>query len=185
VREEILVAALAILGESGLQHLTQVQVATRAGVRQSHLTYYFPTRDHLLKAVAERGVDGIASGLRRVVRRKGGQGRRLLERLATSIADLAHMRIFVGMILEADRDPAVRRALQHGTRRMEATVADALGGDQAAERARVVLAAVWGLALYRFVMRASTADPTRRFLSWLAETSTNRESPRPSAPMRA
>ena len=66
VRERILDAALAILAESGLRNLTQVGVANRARVRQSHLTYYFPTRDDLLEAVTARAVDGIATGFHRV-----------------------------------------------------------------------------------------------------------------------
>ena len=58
VPERILDAALAILAESGLRNLTQVQVANRARVRQSHLTYYIPTRDDLLDALGNLDVVG-------------------------------------------------------------------------------------------------------------------------------
>ena len=170
VPERILDAALAILAESGLRHLTQVQVANRARVRQSHLTYSFPTRDDLLDAVTARAVDGIASGFRRVATDapKGGQ-RQLLERLARSVADFAHMRMFLAMIVEADADPAVRRVMKRATEKIESALAVALGGDDAHERARLVLAAIWGLSLYQFLMRpASNASPTRAYLSWLA-----------------
>ena len=146
-----------------------MQVADRAKVRQSHLTYYFPTRDDLLNAVTERAVDGIVSGFRRVTRGavKGGQ-KQLLERLASSVADLAHMRMFVAMIVEADADPTLRRVMRRATERIEAALAEALGGDDASERARLVLAAIWGLGLYQFLMRpASNASPTRAYLSWL------------------
>ena len=169
VRERILDAALAILAESGLRNLTQVGVANRARVRQSHLTYYFPTRDDLLEAVTARAVDGIAMGFRRVATdaTKGGQ-RQLLERLAQSVADAAHMRMFVAMIVEADADPAVRRVMKRATDRIEAALAESLGGDAPRERARLVLAAIWGLGLYQFLMRpASSASPTRAYLSWL------------------
>jgi AcrR family transcriptional regulator len=174
VRERILDAALYILGESGIRDLTQVQVAHRARVRQSHLTYYFPTRDDLLDAVTERAVDGIVSGFRRVTTGapKGGQ-RQLLERLARSVADLAHMRMFVAMIVEADADPTVRRVMRRATARIEAALAEALGGDDARQRARLILAAMWGLGLYHFLMRpASNASPTRAYLSWLVGAST-------------
>ncbi len=63
VRDRILAAALALLRETGIQGLSQVQVARRARVRQSHLTYYFPRRHDLLAAVAVRFVDGMVAGL--------------------------------------------------------------------------------------------------------------------------
>jgi AcrR family transcriptional regulator len=52
VRERLLEAALRLLAESGAHELTQPKVAKAAGVRQSHLTYYFPTRGELLQEVA-------------------------------------------------------------------------------------------------------------------------------------
>jgi len=51
-REVILAAAVATLREVGYSGFTQPRVAKRAEVRQSHLTYYFPTRLALLEAVA-------------------------------------------------------------------------------------------------------------------------------------
>jgi AcrR family transcriptional regulator len=167
VRERILEAAIATLREHGLQKLTQVRVAKRARVRQSHLTYYFPTREDLLEAVATRVVDQIARHGTESTGMPGDQGA-MLTRLATAVADPQHMRMFVGLIVEADEDPAVRKMLVKGTHHMEAAVANALGGDHSVERARLVLAAVWGLGLYRFLMRpTSKEDPTRAYLSWL------------------
>lgn len=52
VRERILGAALDIVQSTGAQGITQARVAAAAGVRQSHLTYYFPTRADLIKATA-------------------------------------------------------------------------------------------------------------------------------------
>jgi AcrR family transcriptional regulator len=178
VRQRILNAALAILAESGLRNLTQVGVANRARVRQSHLTYYFPTRDDLLEAVTARAVDGIATGFRRVATdaTKGGR-RQLLERLAESVADVAHMRMFVAMIVEADADPAVRQVMRRATDKIEAALAESLGGNASRERARLILAAIWGLGLYQFLMRpASNTSPTRAYLSWLAAASAGPDS---------
>jgi len=171
VRERLLDAALDVLASGGVQQLTQVRVAERAGVRQSHLTYYFPTREDLLEAVATAAVEGMASGLRRAVAAGGPDTvPRRVERLARSIGDRAHMRMFVATIVEADGDAAVRRILQRGTQRMEAAVAEALAVDL--PRARLVLAAVWGLGLYRFLMRPGAgADPARPYLTWLAAAS--------------
>ena len=169
VRERILDAAVATLREEGVRKLTQVRIAKRARVRQSHLTYYFPTRDDLLEAVATRVVDEIARHGAGAMGMPGNEDT-MLARLAAVVADPEHMRMFVGMIVEADEDPAVRSMLVTGTQHIEAAVAHALGGEQAAERARVVLAATWGLGLYRFLMHPSSkTDPTRALLSWVGE----------------
>lgn len=53
VRQRLLNAALGLMHEQGFHALTQARVAAVAGVRQSHLTYYFPTRNDLLKAVVQ------------------------------------------------------------------------------------------------------------------------------------
>lgn len=64
-KDKILQAALRVLGEHGYQALTQTRVAEAAGLRQGLLTYHFPTRTDLLKAVVEAskaqmaGRDGV------------------------------------------------------------------------------------------------------------------------------
>ncbi len=57
VRDKILTAANEIVLTLGFSALTQQSVAARAGVRQSHLTYYFPTRNDLLRGTAQFGVE--------------------------------------------------------------------------------------------------------------------------------
>jgi AcrR family transcriptional regulator len=52
-KQKILNAALKVLGEQGYQALTQTRVAEVAGLRQGLLTYHFPTRSDLLKAVVD------------------------------------------------------------------------------------------------------------------------------------
>src|SRR6266511_2817558 len=95
VRDRILDSALLAMREGGIRRLTQPEVAARAGVRQSHLTYYFPTRDDLLEASAERFVDSLAAGIGRAV---DGQAARptgpMLAHLAEAVAEIGHMRMF-------------------------------------------------------------------------------------------
>lgn len=169
VRERILDAALAVLREDGVQRLTQVQVAKRAGVRQSHLTYYFPSRTDLLDATATRFVDTLAAGIGRALRGQAGAGARTtLAHLAKAIAEPGHMRMFIGVVVEADQDPDVRAILLRGIERMEAALAEALGGEDREERARAVLATLWGLGLYAFVVRPTgRSDPARTVLASL------------------
>ncbi|MBE7186084.1 MAG: TetR/AcrR family transcriptional regulator [Methylobacterium mesophilicum] len=56
-RQAIVDAGLAVLREHGYSGFTQTRVAARAGLRQSHLTYYHPTRLDLLAAVGRGAVD--------------------------------------------------------------------------------------------------------------------------------
>jgi len=53
-RTDIVDSALEILAEVGFAHFSVLKVARAYGIRQSHLTYYFPTRDELLAAMANR-----------------------------------------------------------------------------------------------------------------------------------
>lgn len=56
-RTRILTAGVEVLHSDGLVALTQQAVAEKAGVRQSHITYYFPTRLDLLQATAQFGAE--------------------------------------------------------------------------------------------------------------------------------
>jgi AcrR family transcriptional regulator len=168
VRERILDAALAVLREEGIQRLTQVRVARRAGVRQSHLTYYFPSRTDLLDATTARFVETLAAALGPEGRGKTAGGEAVLAHLARAVVDRDHMRMFVGAIVAADRDPDLRAILLRGTERMEAALAEALGGAGQRDRARAMLATLWGVGLYGFLMRPPARhDPTRTVLAWL------------------
>jgi AcrR family transcriptional regulator len=60
-RQQIIDAGLAILREEGLPGFTQPRIAARTGLRQSHLTYYYPTRADLIAAVARAAVEIQAS----------------------------------------------------------------------------------------------------------------------------
>ena len=63
VRQRLLNAALSLMHEQGFHALTQARVAATAGVRQSHLTYYFPTRNDLLKAVVQEGKNVMTASM--------------------------------------------------------------------------------------------------------------------------
>jgi AcrR family transcriptional regulator len=112
VRERILDAALALLARGGAAELTQPRIARAAGIRQSHLTYYFPTRDALLQAVADRSIDALAATLMRAARR-GRLGSDTLPRaLARAITDKGRTRTMLALVGTADRDPEVRKRLR-------------------------------------------------------------------------
>ncbi len=62
-RKEIIEAGLAVLRSHGYAGFTQPRVAAAVGLRQSHLTYYYPTRADLLAAVTRAAVDAQIAAL--------------------------------------------------------------------------------------------------------------------------
>ncbi len=107
-REAIVAAALDVIQEEGLSGFTQPRVAQRAGLRQSHLTYYFPTRADLLLAVAEEAVRRRIEELRAAVSAEDPAAK--VAGLVEVLVDPRQTRILTALTQSADADPAVRRA---------------------------------------------------------------------------
>ena len=106
VRDRILEAALRLLAESGAHELTQPKVARAAGVRQSHLTYYFPTRGELLQEVARYSIEKLAGQLAH------GQPGAMPEAIAAGAADKRRSRVMLGLVTAADRDPEIKKRMR-------------------------------------------------------------------------
>jgi AcrR family transcriptional regulator len=106
VRERILQAALRLLAESGAHELTQPRVARAAGVRQSHLTYYFPTRGELLQEVARYSIGKLAGQLAHA------RPDALAAGIAAGAADKRRSRVMLGLVTSADRDPAIKKRMR-------------------------------------------------------------------------
>ncbi|MGY1622057.1 TetR/AcrR family transcriptional regulator [Geodermatophilus sp. SYSU D00965] len=107
-REAIVAAALDVIQEKGLSGFTQPRVARRAGLRQSHLTYYFPTRADLLLAVADEAVRRRIEALRKAVSAEDPAAK--VTGLVDVLVDPRQTRILTALTQSADADPGVRRA---------------------------------------------------------------------------
>jgi AcrR family transcriptional regulator len=105
-RQDIVNASLAVLRESGYSGFTQPRVAAEAGLRQSHLTYYFPTRVDLLAGVARVAVDRQLAAVDSVVGASSVRG------AAKAIANVAvrheNTRVIMALVQAADQEPALR-----------------------------------------------------------------------------
>src|SRR5438552_4253529 len=110
-KEAILSAAVALLGDHGLPKLAGPQVAKKARVRQSHVTYYFPRRSDLLKAVAQRFIESIAEEAFAMNER----GESLTAMTAAAIGDRRRIRTLIGLYMAAEEDAALRAQLQAST----------------------------------------------------------------------
>jgi AcrR family transcriptional regulator len=107
-KQDILNASLAILREEGLAGLTQPRVAARAGVRQGHMTYYFPTRIDLLTAVARAAIEAQANAARSLLRGISNI-RQDVDQLASVVVRHENTRLLAALNQAADQEPAVRK----------------------------------------------------------------------------
>ena len=53
-REKIIVKALALFNEQGIEYVGMRELAAALGMRIGNITYYFPTKDHLVFSLSER-----------------------------------------------------------------------------------------------------------------------------------
>jgi DNA-binding transcriptional regulator YbjK len=128
-RGAIVAAALEVIGEAGPGGFTQPRVAARAGLRQSHLTYYFPTRDDLLVAVADEAVRRRVAVLQEAQAAADGP-RAQVAALAGVLTSPEHTRTLLALTQAADRDEAVRTsfdALAAGVEPLGAEMLQAAG----------------------------------------------------------
>lgn len=154
VRTRILESALDLLADQGVNELTQPKVARRAGVRQSHLTYYFRTRADLLMAVAMHFVSSTLGQVSVGVAEGSLNAATLGEALGEVVADGRRARVMLGLVVASDEDPRIKAFLRELVGRVRATLAEiarAIGaradtGDVTAFHAMVVGAAVLNVA---------------------------------------
>lgn len=105
-RTRILDAALGLLAKGGAQDLTQPRICKAAGVRQSHLTYYFPTIHVLLQEVAKYTLQAMTAELG-----KADPARRpasLVDAAVDTAADKRRMRIVLGLVTMTDRESRLK-----------------------------------------------------------------------------
>jgi AcrR family transcriptional regulator len=105
-RQDIIEAGLATLREHGYAGFTQPRVATRAGLRQSHLTYYYPTRADLLAAVGRAAIDGQLAAADAVL--DGSSQDKVAAALANVIVRHENTRILMALAQAADQAPGLR-----------------------------------------------------------------------------
>ena len=115
-RAAIVAAAIDVIAEGGLGSFTQPRVARRAGLRQSHLTYYFPTRDDLLFAVADEAVERRVAALSAAAASDGPQEK--LAALARVLSSPEQTRVLIALTQSADQHEAVQASFGALARRV-------------------------------------------------------------------
>jgi AcrR family transcriptional regulator len=112
VKTRILEAALGLLAEHGVTELTQPKIAAAAAVRQSHLTYYFPTRMELLKAVAVHSLQSLMATLAAGAPPAGFDLDAFARMAGEQVSDVRRTRVMLGLVVTADQDPEVRQFMR-------------------------------------------------------------------------
>jgi AcrR family transcriptional regulator len=166
VRNRILDAAVRLLVEQGGNALTQPKIAAAAGVRQSHLTYYFPKRNDLLLAVTLHWAETHLKAATRQVGAGPGTMREATHYLSDTVVEAARVRIILSLIVTAAEDPRIREPLRELIESERSTVGSlmqAVGAPLDADGAAILHATLVGLAVLR-VARGSTADRESRSL---------------------
>jgi DNA-binding transcriptional regulator YbjK len=155
-RELILRSALAVMGRRGIGAVTQRRVAGEAGVPLGSLTYWFASKDDLLREALWLFVEEKAARLREVG--AGLTGDLALEQIAERFAvvldstrgdeQLAQFELY----LEAARNPALRDVAEECFRAYEevaALVLRAAGVPDAEQTAAVFVSLADGVGLRR------------------------------------
>jgi len=164
VRSRILDAALGLLAAGGVQELTQPRVSRAAGVRQSHLTYYFPTSADLLQAVARHSIEKLAGQLAGTPHPSPAQ---LAKDIAAGAADKRRVRVMLGMVAAADRDPKIRKRMREFVRELRARmtpVLEAGGLDVAPENIAFFHSTIIGCAVLQLARDNAEARAEARMV---------------------
>lgn len=163
IRSRILQAGLDLLHRQGLAALSQTQVARAAGVGQGHLTYYFPTRNDLLLAIAEAAIEHTLAALQD----GGGNAPHadLGEQIGRMLPGQPQVRVLLGLIVAADRQPELRGALAGLIGRVRAhlgTLLSARGCPLTDDRLLLLHAGIVGLAVMNEARRNDESEAETR-----------------------
>jgi DNA-binding transcriptional regulator YbjK len=171
-REQILEAALRVIGRSGRQAVTHRAVAQEAGVPLGSTTYYFDSRDDLLRQALEHVAASEAEryGRRAEELRQVKSARQLADRLIDDLVAAAEDRIaYIAeyeLWLEAGQRPELREAAQSwcdAEQRSVAVAMEALGSADPATDASLVVAAIDGLGERVLAREDDPAEAAKEF----------------------
>jgi AcrR family transcriptional regulator len=116
-REEVLRAAMKVMGTRGLYGTPTMDIARAAGISQAYLFRLFPTKLGLFLAVVERSFQQIRDDLERAGRAAPAAGELALMAMAAAYTALVEDPGILLVQLQAQAaasEPQVRAALRHG-----------------------------------------------------------------------
>ena len=160
-RDMILSAAVQVLQDEGPAKLTQTRVAKAAGLRQGHLTYYFPRKSDLWIATAERAHDDMEAQFAALLSSSGLHDSKketrpkLINLLTELVTNQQRTRVLLSLVLQAQEEEELMQLLHGSARRSREFLKAILGARYPAEIVEVTLAALWGLGMRELIPNAS------------------------------
>jgi DNA-binding transcriptional regulator YbjK len=176
-REVILRAALRVIGSDGIDAVTHRRVASEAGVPLGSMTYYFDSREDLVREAFRSHLDevgGAVSNLKTALAQVDlDRGREALAvEVVDALVDLSErtmvppkLRAEYEMRVYAGRDAAIAEQLaswQTGGNAVLAEALELLGVVRPMEGARAMIGAVQGFELERLWRADAGRDELRR-----------------------
>ncbi|SDQ56282.1 TetR/AcrR family transcriptional regulator [Thermostaphylospora chromogena] len=179
-RDRLSDAAIEVLASQGGRGLTHRTVDRTAGLPEGTAKNYFPTRDSLLQAAAERCVERYWSELRQAELHTVDQLLVLLRRLMDRALTVNRSRVlaYIELHAEASRNPRIQQTLARLTRAdldLHLAAHQAAGLPATRESAAVVTLAINSALTYLLtqppdVLASYGLDDLDRFLSRLIST---------------
>jgi AcrR family transcriptional regulator len=120
-REDVLRAAMKVVGPRGLYGTPTMDVAAAAGISQAYLFRLFPTKTELFVAVLERSFQQIQDTMADAAATARAETRPVRDAMAEAYTDLLRDPEVLLTQLQgqaAASEPVVRDALRHGFRRL-------------------------------------------------------------------
>ncbi|WP_240686902.1 TetR/AcrR family transcriptional regulator [Amycolatopsis suaedae] len=163
-RDDILRAALTVVGEQGVAGLTNRRIAAAAGVSLGSLTYHFASQTELLREAMLRFAEQEAAQLTALAEAHRAEGlgleevarlvERVIEQLPFGTNEIAALELY----LHAGRDGGLRESARRcfaGYDELATTVLTALGVPEPERTATQVVALIVGMQLRRL----ATGEP--------------------------
>jgi len=171
-RAAILEATLRVIAAGGADDVTHRRVAAEAGVPLGSTTYYFASRDDLVRDAFRHYVGKVfafLSAIEREFHRLGADEvvAFLVEVARREFADRGTVLVEYELIVRAARDPVLARDFNDYARALESGLAERLerlGATQPFEAARTLIALVRGFEIHGLTHADVDADDLRRRL---------------------
>jgi len=160
-RTRILDAAYALLSRHGVAELSQPKIARAAGLRQSHLTYYFPTRSDLLQALARHSIGQMLDQLSGEAARGSLTPERMAELIGGMVSDKRRARTMLGLVVTSDENREIKQFLREFVAHIRGGItglARTLGTDADEER----VAAFHSLMVGAAILNVARDNPQSR-----------------------
>ncbi|HKC52265.1 MAG TPA: TetR family transcriptional regulator [Myxococcota bacterium] len=185
-REAILDAALRVIAERGTEQLTHRSVAAAAGVPLGSTTYYFASRDELVREAFRRYVARVLGLLSEIFGESrpsdaAGLVAFLVEVARREVSGRWTVIVEYELLLRAARDPALAADFRRYERTLTSGLAEALeplGAPQPFESARTLIALVRGFELDGLTRGDADLDDLSRRLAPIVAQALRRPNPR-------